>query len=357
MTTGQPRPTKGARQLLAWYDRNQRQLPWRQDRDPYRVLVSEFMLQQTRVEVIASRFVRFIERFPTVEELAAAPEEEVVAEWSGLGYYRRARNLWASARQIQGRGGWPTTATELKQLPGVGEYTAAAVASIAFGQPIAVLDGNVRRVMTRLLAEPGNPASRAVVNRLQDEAGRWLDESRPGDSNQALMELGATVCKPQPKCGVCPVADQCLAQQRGEERVYPTVAPTSPRQHRRWQVAILERGAEILLLRRGEDEKWLPGMFELPWVVGPEGPLAKPQVAEAEAALSNKLGRRVTLERHLGVISHAIGRRSIRAGVWLAQAANGRQAPHGDHAGVWVKRDQVTDLPTTSLVGKALAKS
>ena len=348
-----------ARRLLRWYDSNCRDLPWRENQDPYRILVSEFMLQQTRAEVVAQRFLRFVNRFPTLEALAAASEEEVMAEWSGLGYYRRARNLRASARAISKKTQWPESATELAELPGVGAYTSAAIASIAFGQRVAAMDGNVRRVTARLLAQPGITTNTQVATALEREARRLLDESRPGDSNQALMELGATVCKPQPRCELCPLAKRCLAHARGNEISYPHRPKAKPRSNRSWQVVVVEHQGKVWLQRRRRDARWLPGMFELPWVEGVEGPLSAEQAKKTERSIAVLIGHPVCLLEHAGVVSHAIGRRAIRAGVWLARPlAETNNMPTGERLGEgrWATRKQIRELPTTSLVGKALKK-
>lgn len=206
--------------LLAWYDSHARDLPWRKSRDPYRVWLSEIMLQQTRVAAVISHYREFLRRFPTVERLAAARESSVLAAWSGLGYYRRARMLHAAAKCIAGElhGEFPRTADGLKQLPGIGRYTAAAVASIAFGEPVAVVDGNVERALSRFFA------SDLSQQKIWQSAETLLDRSRPGDFNQAMMELGATVCTPRtPSCLTCPVMDLCAT--RGERPPGPKPAP------------------------------------------------------------------------------------------------------------------------------------
>ncbi len=185
--------------LLSWYDKNKRDLPWRTTRDPYRVWVSEIMLQQTRVATVVLRYSQFLQKLPSLEALAAARQTSVLAEWSGLGYYRRARNLHAAAKIIVREGNFPATARDWMNLPGIGRYTAAAIASIALGEPVAVLDGNVERVLRRLL---GGSLARAY---LWNTAEDLLDRERPGAFNQAMMELGATLCLPgEPRCGDCP---------------------------------------------------------------------------------------------------------------------------------------------------------
>lgn len=209
-----------SRALLDWYDRAKRDLPWRGTRDPYRIWLSEIMLQQTRAEAVVPRYESFLARFPTVEALAAAGEEEVLKQWEGMGYYSRARNLRKAAIQVAQNGGaFPTSARALAKLPGVGAYTAAAVASIAFDEPVPALDGNQARVLSRVLAydEPVD-----TPQRLREQALSLLDRERPGDYNQALMDLGSGVCTPRtPRCEHCPVAIFCAALAGDDVESYP----------------------------------------------------------------------------------------------------------------------------------------
>jgi A/G-specific adenine glycosylase len=244
------------RNLLAWFDRHKRDLPWRQDRDPYRVWISEIMLQQTRVAAVVDYYNRFIKRFPTVEKLAAAREASVLAVWSGLGYYRRARMLHAAAKEIVSlrESHWPTTAQGWQELPGIGRYTAAAIASIAFDEPRAVVDGNVERVLSRV-------SGRALIGEARWElANQLLSRKRPGDFNQAMMELGATVCLPrQPACLLCPVSAMC--ETRGE---LPN-GKTGYRQHKKEICyAFHSRAGAIFLLQRPPTATLMPGLWELP---------------------------------------------------------------------------------------------
>jgi A/G-specific adenine glycosylase len=202
------------RKLGAWYDRTHRDLPWRRTSDPYSIWISEIMLQQTRVAAVIPYYQHFLARFPRVQDLAAASEDDVLALWSGLGYYTRARNLLKAARQIVAAGGFPRDYASIRALAGVGDYTAAAVASIAFGLPHAAMDGNVRRVITRLTGDGD-----ADVGAL---AAQLLDTRRPGRWNQAVMELGATICLPgEPLCAECPVMKNCEAHRRGIQAELP----------------------------------------------------------------------------------------------------------------------------------------
>jgi A/G-specific adenine glycosylase len=246
------------RLLLDWFDRGKRDLPWRGESDPYRILVSEIMLQQTRVAVVKERYREFLRQFPTVNQLAAAREQTVLAAWSGLGYYRRARSLHAAAKLIRRNGAFPSSATALQDLPGIGRYTANAVASIAYGEPVPVVDGNVKRVLGRLLAGP------LADDQCWVAAGELLEPQRPGDFNQAMMELGALVCLPgKPLCAKCPVAGLCAS--RGSE-------PRRVRTQRRKAVlnyALVRRNGGILLQQRPRSSSLMPAMWELPLLKAP----------------------------------------------------------------------------------------
>ncbi len=212
------------RNLLEWFHKFQRDLPWRRNKDPYRIWLSEIMLQQTRVAAVIPFYERFLENFPTIRALAAAPEAEVLRLWAGLGYYSRARNLQSAAKKIVAEHGgeFPRTAEQTLELPGIGSYTAAAILSIAFGERHAVLDGNVARVIARLDAVHGDLRESARWQALQTEADRLLDPGAPSDWNQAMMELGAMICTPKsPQCLLCPVAESCRARQLGLTEVIP----------------------------------------------------------------------------------------------------------------------------------------
>jgi A/G-specific adenine glycosylase len=263
--------------LLRWYDKHRRDLPWRETRDPYRIWLSEIMLQQTRVAAVLDHYRIFLERFPNVQALAAASEDVVLAAWSGLGYYRRARMLHQAAQQIseQHGGCFPQNSGALLALPGIGRYTAAAIASIAFAEPVAVVDGNVERVLRRFIGI--NLTTRQIWHHAQ----ALLANSRPGDFNQAMMELGATVCVPrEPRCPTCPVRKWCVTQQSAmqqsmERRASPPgPAPNSTRQVKKEIWCVLNQSdGDIRLVQRPRKASLMPGMWELPQSSGPPRPL------------------------------------------------------------------------------------
>lgn len=243
------------RSLLLWYDAHRRDLPWRRDVDPYRVWVSEIMLQQTRVAAVLEHYARWMHRFPTVEALAKAREQSVLALWSGLGYYHRARRLHQAAKIIvrEHHGEFPRTADAWRELPGIGRYTAAAIASIAFGEPVAVVDGNVERVLERLF---GRTEGREAA---WQQAESLLDRARPGDFNQAMMELGATLCTPRiPQCLRCPLHTWC--QSRGA--AVPNPQPS--RKRKQLHYALARKGDSVLLVQRPSNAARMAAMWELP---------------------------------------------------------------------------------------------
>ena len=245
------------RALLRWYDQHRRHLPWRRDRDPYRIWVSEIMLQQTRVAAVLDHYARFMQRFPTVQSLASAREASVLAAWSGLGYYHRARRMHQAAKVIvrERKGVFPQSAEEWLALPGIGRYTAAAVASIAFDEPVAVVDGNVERVLQRLR---GCVLGRGTA---WQHAEELLDRGSPGDFNQAMMELGATICTPRaPQCLLCPVNSLCKTRGVEEQR------PQAPRKNKEVRYGLATRHDSVLLVQRPANAALMAGMWELPEV-------------------------------------------------------------------------------------------
>lgn len=254
------------RRLLRWYRAAARDMPWRRTRDPYAIWVAEVMLQQTRVDVATPYYERWMERFPTVGALAAADLEDVLRAWSGLGYYSRARSLHEAATIVVAEHGGhvPASAEGLVALPGIGAYTAAAIASIAHGEPIAVVDGNVERVVARLALLRGDPKRAANARTIRSLAGSWLAPRAAGAWNQAMMELGATVCTPRsPRCDVCPVAVLCAAKAAGMQAQVPANRKAAPPRVERPRFAVVQQAGRVLLVRN-PGKGLLAGMWSLP---------------------------------------------------------------------------------------------
>lgn len=290
--------------LLAWFDQHGRRLPWRGSQDPYIVLVSEVMLQQTRVETVIPYFAQWLQRFPTLASLAEAPLQDVLAAWEGLGYYSRARNLQQAAQMIMTElnGQIPADLPALRRLPGVGRYTAGAVASIAFGMPAPTLDGNIRRVLSRVFDVSEDARSPAGERQLWALAAGQLPAERPGDYNQALMDLGATICIPQtPHCPDCPLAALCQAQLLGIQTERPVLArrPVSP--HITVTAAIIERDGRVLITQR-PPHGLLGGMWEFPGGKQQAGETL-PECLQRE--IREELDVRVEVGTPAGVYRHA----------------------------------------------------
>jgi len=310
------------KRLLDFYRERRRELPWRDRADPYGILVSEVMSQQTRVETVIPYYRAWMERFPTTTALAAADEDEVLSLWEGLGYYSRARRLQQAAREIEARYGGevPAELDALRTLPGVGPYTAGAVASIAFGVPVPAVDGNVRRVLARLFDLP-----RPSPRRLETLAGALVDPAEPGRFNQALMELGSLVCTPRsPACARCPVADPCRARQQGTQESRPEPVRRGPIPHRHEGVAVVVAGeGRQVLLRRRPREGLLARMWEFPGAVVAEGetPGAAARRALAEACIAAGIGERVPELRALAVVDHAFSHLKVSYHPWAGEIA------------------------------------
>jgi A/G-specific adenine glycosylase len=322
-----PQQRRFWKDILAWYDLHRRDLPWRASRDPYRVWLSEIMLQQTRVAAVIEHYRKFLGRFPTIEKLAGAREASVLAAWSGLGYYRRARMMHAAARAIvrEHDGKFPASEEGMRALPGIGRYTAAAIASIAFDEPTAVVDGNVERVLQRVAGK------RLAAEELWAAANQLLDAKRPGDFNQAMMELGATICLPrQPACRTCPVHPWCLA--RGELKKLGKGARQIKKEI---HYALDCRNGSVFLVQRGKDEALLPGMWELP-------ERGSSEIAREQRLARNDQGHEVVLRL----------RHSITVTAYTVRVKH-TAAPPGI-AGTWVVKDRIERLPLTGLARKIL---
>ncbi len=320
---------KLARLLRDWFLENQRDLPWRRTRDPYRIWLSEIMLQQTRVTAVIPYYERFLERFPTYESLAAASESELLSYWSGLGYYSRARNLQKAARQMVELGRFPNTYDEIRALPGVGDYTAAAVASIAFGLPHVGLDGNIVRVMSRWTAEQGDVGSPKVRERILKATQNELDANEPGIFKQSLMELGATICLPKnPKCLYCPINNSCCARLQGLEQTIPIKVRKQEIIAEEKCVLWIQRGDQVVLWQRAADSRRLAGFWELP-----------------ESSMLPK----AEIGREIGEFAHSIVNHKFRIILREAKLPGGLRDPM-----VLVSLDQLPELPISTTLRKGL---
>jgi A/G-specific adenine glycosylase len=330
------------RELLEWYDGNRRDLPWRRTEDPYAIWVSEIMLQQTRVAAVIERYEAFMTHYPTLSALAAASEDDVLAQWSGLGYYRRARMLHKAAQFIAGdlHGDMPASAEELRALPGIGSYTSAAIASIAYGEHVAVVDGNVERVLCRL--QGWDAADRAgegaLRRRVEDAAAALLDPKRPGDFNQALMELGATVCLPRnPQCLTCPLAPDCRTL--GEHKT----TPRHPMSSREVACALVIRtrgrrglaNREVLLEQRPASNTVMPKMWELPV-------LRESDVPEAEL--------RMTVRHAIMQVNYVVRVRTVST-----DDVEAMTQPGGERR--WVPISEAASMALTGLARKVLTRA
>ncbi|MFZ7126267.1 MAG: A/G-specific adenine glycosylase [Desulfobacterales bacterium] len=342
-------------ELISWYDKARRRLPWRESADPYRIWVSEVMLQQTQVRTVIPYYERFIRRFPSIAEMAAADLEEVLKQWEGLGYYGRARNLHKAARRLvqQGDSRVPEDPDRFRKLPGVGPYIGRAVLSIAFGRPLAVVDGNVKRVLSRLLlmkAPVNLPASDA---QFQKAADRLLDPENPGIYNQAMMELGALICGPRaPRCGECPVRCWCRAGKSGSTAMYPVRVGRKAVPEIQTVTAAIYRRGRILVTRRPESGL-LGGLWELPG-----GPREERETPEASCARLVKAatGLSPSIEKNLGTIRHAYTHFRVVATVIVCRSPKGRVTLDGPTDFRWIHPDAAGDLPFPALQRKVLAR-
>lgn len=321
-----------------WYRLNGRDLPWRHTQDPYAVWVSEIILQQTRVAQGMDYFNRFLSRFPTVEELAAANEEEVLLMWQGLGYYSRARNLHKAARQIVAMGGFPKTFEEVMKLSGVGEYTAAAICSICFGLPCAVLDGNVFRVLSRYFGIDtpiDTPFGKRTFRSMADE---MLDTLQPALYNQSIMDFGAMVCTPKsPQCAVCPLTETCVAFACGNVTLLPVKArKTKVRNRYLTYLLLTDEKGRIYLQRRGEGDIW-QGLYE---------PFCHESDAPLTAAEATTLMPELQPMKSVCGLTHQLTHQLLHADAYLVRT--GASVPH--LPGVWVERDRLQDYAMPRLV-------
>ncbi len=337
--------------LLDWYDRHRRKLPWRalpgERSDPYRVWLSEIMLQQTTVKAVGPYFDKFLVRWPTVNALGAASQDDVLRMWAGLGYYSRARNLHACAVAVlrEHRGAFPDSEEGLRALPGVGPYTAAAIAAIAFGRRTMPVDGNIERVVSRLFAvEESLPKAKP---RIQELAATLLGASRAGDSAQALMDLGATICTPKkPACALCPFNDDCVARARGDQETFPRKARKKTGALRRGAAFVITRGDEILVRARAE-KGLLGGMTEVPtseWISDQTD-----RAALKAAPVLNGVSR---WHRKAGVVTHVFTHFPLELLVYTARVTSRARAPKNMR---WVKIATLKDEALPNVMRKVIA--
>ncbi len=344
-------PANRAILLLAWYDRHRRVLPWRaragERSDPYRVWLSEIMLQQTTVKAVGSYFEKFVQRWPTAEALGAASLDDVLRMWAGLGYYSRARNLHACAVVVMREHGgqFPETEEGLRQLPGVGPYTAAAIAAIAFDRPTMPVDGNIERVVSRLFAvEDELPKAKP---RIQTLAQTLLPAARSGDAAQALMDIGATICTPKnPACVLCPLNDDSAARARGDQEAFPRKAPKKTGLLRRGAAFVVTRGSDVLVRTRPE-KGLLGGMTEVPssdWIAGQDDKHAQRQAP--------KLAKLTRWHRKAGVVTHVFTHFPLELVVYVSQVPARTRAPDGMR---WVPIATLADEALPNVMRKVLA--
>ena len=331
--------------LLDWYDDNKRAMPWRETNDPYRIWVAEIMLQQTRVDTVRDYYPRFLDAFPTVEALAVAERDAVLKHWEGLGFYARARHLHEAAQHVvdEHDGEVPETMEAIRDLKGVGPYTAAAVLSIAYQKPHAVLDGNVKRVLTRVFAVEDDATTTTTERELRRLANDLLDPDRPGDFNQAMMELGALVCTPStPLCDRCPLQDVCRAHEAGTEENYPVTPESEPVPHHDIAVGLVfnDSGDELLIQRR-PDEGLLGGLWEFPGGKQEDG---ESMETACRREVKEELGIDVAVEDHFYTLSHAYSHFKITLHAFRCRIREGTPQAREDQPFQWIPLDELNDV-------------
>jgi len=319
-------------------------MPWRDSKDPYKVWISEIMLQQTRVDQATPYFNRFIERFPTIDDLASASRQEVLKAWEGLGYYSRARNMHETAQNLVENyaGTLPDSRKEILKLKGIGPYTASAILSIVYNKPEAVVDGNVMRVLARYFGITDDIRSNRTKKEVQEQADELISRKRPGDFNQALMELGSLVCSPSnPDCGDCPVQQNCMARQTAQTDVIPYKSKTKPKPHHHIGVGIIEKDGKVLIALRPEDAM-LGGLWEFPG-----GKQKKDEAIEDTVIreLYEELGVKVKVTKAFMKLKHAYSHFSITLHAFLCELKSGIPEPKSSQEIRWVSLDELEKYP------------
>lgn len=346
-----------ARKLRSWFDKAKRDLPWRRSRDPYRIWVSEIMLQQTTVAAVIAYFERFMAAYPTVGDLAAAPERDVLRLWEGLGYYRRARQLHAAAQKITGEHGgtFPSEPAAIRALPGIGRYTAGAIASIAYDLPEPILEANTVRLLSRLSGYRDDPLARAGQDHLWAWAATIVPAEEPGLFNQALMELGALLCTPrEPQCDACPVASLCAAKKLGLQNDIPKPKAKKVFEEVREAAVLIRRKGEVLLVERAAGERW-GGLWDFPrFAVDAE---QTDNIAAAlRAAIKRTLGIEVALGERLQTLKHGVTRFKITLEAYDATFKSGNLKPTAPFAeACWVSPKELPNYPLNT-TGRKLTK-
>jgi A/G-specific adenine glycosylase len=357
---GHPWPTgawrsRFRRRLVAWYGWNARKLPWRRNRDPYRVWVSEIMLQQTTVAAVVPYFERFIAALPTIASLAAADEDTVLRLWEGLGYYRRARQLHRAAKEIvaEHNGRFPRDPDAVHSLPGIGRYTAGAILSIAFDQPAPILEANTTRLLSRLLAYRGNVARTDAQRLLWRAAETLLPRRGAGRFNQALMELGSQICRPrEPACGKCPVASLCPTHRDGLHDLVPATRRKPPIEQVREAAVVIRRRGRVLLVRRAEGQRWA-GYWDFPRV--PCDRVDRPPAAsELASKVREQTGIAIEHPRHLATLHHTVTRFRITLECFEAECCVSKRARRSLEPN-WVLSADLGEYPLSS-TGRRIAR-
>ncbi len=338
--------------LVRWYQKAKRDLPWRRNPTPYFVWVSEIMLQQTQVQSVLPYYERFLKRFPTLKTLAQAPESEVLARWSGLGYYSRARNLHKAAKIVQEKykGEIPQTKEEILELPGIGPYTAGAILSIAYHQAMPLLDGNVKRILSRFFLETSESVLWNLAEELVlDAHSKKID---PSDHNQAMMELGALVCLPEnPLCTECPLQESCSAKKKNSVHLYPPKKKKNKTIHQSYALFVISNGEKKFLLhKRSEKERWFKNMWEFPMILVKSINKTK----ELREEFLKKTGYSIRVDRSYPYFSHSITHHRLK--IWPLQCTLLSQSKKRKKDGYsWLERDKIKELSSSSILSKTLA--